>query len=90
MINIALFGLGRIGEIHAKNILLNNRCSLKYVFDIDPNLTIKIAKKFKSIPISKTKIAYNDKNIDVIFISTPASTHINYIIDLSILSFIYP
>ena len=45
MINIALFGLGRIGEMHAKNILLNNRCSLKYVFDIDPNLTIKIAKK---------------------------------------------
>ena len=81
MINIALFGLGRIGEMHAKNILLNNRCSLKYVFDIDPNLTIKIAKKFKSIPISKTKIAYNDKNIDVIFISTPASTHINYIIE---------
>jgi len=35
MINIALFGLGRIGVVHAQNIFLNYKCSLQYVFDID-------------------------------------------------------
>ena len=81
MINIALFGLGRIGSMHAQNIFLNNKCSLQYVFDIDQVLAKKIAKKFNSISIENTRIAYNDKNIDVIFITTPTSTHIKYIME---------
>ena len=81
MINIALFGLGRIGVMHAQNIYLNNNCSLQYVFDIDQVLAKKIAKKFNSISIKNTRIAYTDKNIDVIFITTPTSTHIKYIIE---------
>ena len=81
MINVALFGLGRIGSMHAQNIFLNNKCSLQYVFDIDQALAKKIAKKFNSISIENTRIAYNDKNVDVIFITTPTSTHIKYIME---------
>lgn len=81
MINIALFGLGRIGVMHAQNIYLNNNCSLQYVFDIDQALAKKIAKKFNSISIKNTKIAYTDKKVDVIFITTPTSTHIKYIME---------
>ena len=81
MINIALFGLGRIGSMHAQNIFLNNKCSLQYVFDIDQVLAKKIAKKFNSISIKNTRIAYTDKNVDVIFITTPTSTHIKYIME---------
>jgi myo-inositol 2-dehydrogenase/D-chiro-inositol 1-dehydrogenase len=81
MINIALFGLGRIGVMHAQNIYLNNNCSLQYVFDIDQVLAKKIAKKFNSISIKNTRIAYTDKNVDVIFITTPTSTHIKYIME---------
>ena len=81
MINIALFGLGRIGSMHAQNIFLNNKCSLQYVFDIDQAQAKKIAKKFNSISIENTRIAYNDKNVDVIFITTPTSTHIKYIME---------
>ena len=81
MINIALFGLGRIGVMHAQNIYLNNNCSLQYVFDIDQALAKKIAKKFNSISIKNTRIAYTDKKVDVIFITTPTSTHIKYIME---------
>ena len=81
MINVALFGLGRIGAMHAQNIFLNNKCSLQYVFDIDQALAKKIAKKFNSISIKNTSIAYTDKNVDVIFITTPTSTHIKYIME---------
>jgi len=81
MINIALFGLGRIGVMHAQNIYLNNNCSLQYVFDINQVLAKKIAKKFNSISIKNTRIAYTDKNVDVIFITTPTSTHIKYIVE---------
>ena len=81
MINIALFGLGRIGVMHAQNIYLNNNCSLQYVYDIDQALAKKIAKKFNSISIKNTRIAYTDKKVDVIFITTPTSTHIKYIME---------
>ena len=81
MINIALFGLGRIGVMHAQNIYLNNNCSLQYVFDINQALAKKIAKKFNSISIKNTRIAYTDKKVDVIFITTPTSTHIKYIME---------
>ena len=38
MINIALFGLGRIGYMHAQNLAKHGNFNLKYVYDIDKNL----------------------------------------------------
>ena len=69
MINIALIGLGRIGQMHGQNLLLHNDFKLKYVFDLDKNLTNKIAKKFLSIGINDPKVAFRDKEIDAIFIA---------------------
>jgi len=81
MLNFALMGAGRIGKMHAKNIALHPMCNLSYVFDINQALAKKIAKKFNSISIKNTRIAYTDKNVDVIFITTPTSTHIKYIME---------
>ena len=39
IINIALFGLGRIGQMHAKNLLNHHNFNLKYIFDIDKDLS---------------------------------------------------
>ena len=41
-INIALFGLGRIGQMHAENLINHPQFYLKYIFDIDKNLTEKL------------------------------------------------
>lgn len=79
MINIALIGLGRIGQMHGENLLLHNDFKLKYVFDLDKKLTNRIAKKFASISINNPKIAFNDKEIDAIFIASSTSTHIKLI-----------
>ena len=75
-INVALFGLGRIGIMHAKNIKLNNKFHLKYVYDINKKLSLKVAKKLKSKSIKNPNVAFKDKNIKVIFISSSTSTHI--------------
>lgn len=79
MINIALIGLGRIGQMHGENLLLHNDFKLKYVFDLDKKLTNRIAKKFSSSGINNPKIAFNDKEIDAIFIASSTSTHIKLI-----------
>ncbi len=79
-INVALFGLGRIGIMHAQNLNKNKKFNLKYVFDINRKLSSKAAKKLKTTYINNPNIAFKDKNIKVIFISSTTSTHIPLII----------
>ena len=78
-INIALLGLGRIGQMHALNLINHPEFNLKYTFDIDKNLNKKFGKKYKSIPINNTNVAFNDKSVKCIFIATSTKTHLNYI-----------
>ena len=40
MINIALFGLGRIGFMHGKNLMRNKDFNLHYVYDLNKKLTL--------------------------------------------------
>ena len=78
-INIALLGLGRIGQMHALNLINHPEFNLKYTFDIDKNLNKKLGKKYKSIPINNPNVAFNDRSIKCIFIATSTKTHLNYI-----------
>ena len=45
MINVALFGFGRIGQMHAKNLTKNKEVKLLYVYEKINQLSYK-AKKF--------------------------------------------
>jgi len=57
----------------------HKKFNLKYTFDIDKNLSKKISKKFNTIAIDNPKSAFQDKNIDVVFIASSTPTHINLI-----------
>ena len=78
-INIALFGLGRIGQMHAQNLFDHNEFNLKYIFDIDNRLGKKFSKKYNCISIIKPKIALNDKKVKIIFIATSTKSHLKFI-----------
>ena len=78
-INIALFGLGRIGQMHAQNLFDHNEFNLKYIFDIDNKLGKKFSKKYNCISIIKPKIALNDKKVKIIFIATSTKSHLKFI-----------
>jgi myo-inositol 2-dehydrogenase / D-chiro-inositol 1-dehydrogenase len=79
MINVALFGFGRIGQMHGENLFKHPRFKLKYVYDKDIKLAKKAVSKFKAIAIKNYKAALEDKEIDVIFIASSTATHINFI-----------
>ena len=80
-ISIALFGLGRIGMMHAKNIKKHSKFKLKYVYDLDQKTSIKVSKKFNTKNINKPSLAFKDKDLDVIFIASSTATHIPFIED---------
>ena len=81
MIDIALFGLGRIGLMHGKNLMRNKDFNLKYVYDLNKNLTKKTSKILKSTPIYNPSVAFKDKKLDAIFIASTTSTHIKLILE---------
>ncbi len=80
-INVALLGLGRIGQMHAENLTKHKSFKLEYTFDISKKLAKKISRKFNTIDIDKPEKAFRDKNIDLIFIASSTSTHIKFIKD---------
>ena len=78
-INVALFGLGRIGMMHAKNINRHPRFKLKYVYDINKRASVNASKKFNAKNINNPSFAFKDKNIQVIFIASSTATHVPFI-----------
>ena len=81
MIDIALFGLGRIGIMHGKNLMRNKDFNLKYVYDIDKNLTKKYSKILKAGGVNNPNIIFKDKKIKAVFIASTTNTHIKFILE---------
>ena len=79
-INVALFGLGRIGIMHAADLNSHPSFNLKYVFDINKKISNKTAKKYLCQSLSNPSKAFRDKDIDLIFIASSTPTHIPLII----------
>lgn len=80
MLNIALMGAGRIGKMHAQNIIDHPGCNLMYVYDINSKFALDIAKLSNAEIVKNPEEAINDKNIDVVFIASATNTHVDYII----------
>ena len=78
-IKIALFGLGRIGQMHAKNIKSHKNFELTYIYDSNNKLSKKLSNKYNAQYINNPKIAFKDKNIKCIFIATSTPTHLKYV-----------
>lgn len=81
-INLAILGLGRIGKIHAENIISLNECNLKIIIDpisdSDNNFTdlgIKQSKHFDDL--------LNESDIDGVIICSPSKYHVSQIKSLS-------
>ena len=81
-INLAVLGLGRIGKIHAENIISLNECNLKIIIDpisdSDNNFTdlgIKQSKHFDDL--------LNENDIDGVIICSPSKYHVSQIKSLS-------
>ena len=53
-INVALLGLGRIGQMHAENLINHKSFKLKYTFDISKKLAKNISKSKESFTEDKS------------------------------------
>jgi len=79
MKNVAIFGAGRIGAIHATNVAALAGVKLVAVSDPVPAAADALASKLGAQVRSVDEIL-NDKAIDVVLIGSPTSTHSDLIL----------
>jgi myo-inositol 2-dehydrogenase / D-chiro-inositol 1-dehydrogenase len=76
--NVALFGAGRIGKIHAGNVAGRPGISLKYVVDISPEAASGLAKQHGAqATVSET--VFNDSSLEAVVIASSTDTHADLI-----------
>ena len=66
MINVALIGLGRIGQMHAENLLKHKSFNLRYIYDIDKKIIHKLSNVYNCNGIKDPSTAFKDKMILVL------------------------
>ena len=78
MFNIALFGAGRIGQVHAVNIAGHKESKLYSVIDpYQPN-AVALAEKYQA-KVQTTEEAMQDPNIQGVLIASATDTHADLI-----------
>ena len=79
MVNVALFGAGRIGSLHAANIADHPRATLSHVYDPDAGIAQAIAGRHKAKVASSAQAVMGDPAIDAVMIASSTSTHVDLI-----------
>jgi myo-inositol 2-dehydrogenase / D-chiro-inositol 1-dehydrogenase len=79
MIDVALFGAGRIGTIHAGNLAREASARLKYVVDPNAKAVQALADRHRA-QVATTEQVFADKDVGVVLICSFTDTHADLIL----------
>ena len=82
MIDVALFGAGRIGKIHADNVVRQSDVRLKYVVDVDASAATALANKYGAKTAEADQV-FADPAIGAVVIGSSTDTHADLIVRAS-------
>ena len=74
MIDIALFGAGLIGSVHAANLARNPRARFRYIIDPRPDVAARIAAQYGAEPVD-AETALADPAVRGVMIASATKTH---------------
>lgn len=74
MINLCLFGAGRIGAIHAACVARNTDVFIKYVSDVHRPSAVAIAEKYGA-EVVEVEVALADPDVQGVIIASSTDTH---------------
>lgn len=79
-VNVGIIGAGRIGQLHANNILNSDLLCLKAISDIElDHLSGTIIEKNVDVITSNPEDIFDDASIDAVFICSSTDTHADFI-----------
>lgn len=79
MLNIAVLGCGRIGRMHADNVVAHPRSRLAGVYDISSQAAEEVASKHAVPAFGSAEAVFASKEVDAVLIATSTPTHSDYI-----------
>jgi len=79
MIEVALFGAGRIGKIHAGNLVRQPGVRLKYVVDVDAAAAADVAARHGAT-VTHADAAFADAAVGAVVIGSSTDTHADLIL----------
>lgn len=79
MINIAVIGAGRMGQIYCHNVAKNEHCKLVYVVGRTLESASKLAHKYQAPACTEISVVINNEAIDAIIIASPTPTHLDIV-----------
>ena len=79
MLRFGLFGAGRIGSMHARNLAANPRVELAYVYDVDEPAARKAAEGAGARVAPDITTILTDAAVDAVLIASPTNTHVDLI-----------
>lgn len=79
MMNVALFGAGRIGALHAANIAAHPRATLSYVYDINAEAAQAVATRHNAQVAANVETVLNDPAVKAVMIASSTNTHVDLI-----------
>src|SRR5437763_7947633 len=74
MIDVALFGAGRIGKIHAGNLVRQPGVKLKYVVDVNAAAAAELAAKHGAQSANAEQV-FGDASVEAVVIGSSTDTH---------------
>ena len=80
MIRFALIGAGRIGMMHAQNIIENNNCKLITVYDANRENALKVSRLANCNIANTPEEAIKNNEVNAVFIASSTDTHVKFII----------
>jgi len=79
IMDVALFGGGRIGKIHAGNVARQPGVSLRYVVDVDAGAAAALASAHGA-RVATADAAFADKGVGAVVIASSTDTHADLIV----------
>ncbi len=79
MVRFALFGAGRIGQVHAATLAAHPRAELVVVCDPMLEFAGQLAEKHGAVATSDVDAVLADETIDAVVIGSPTPTHVDLI-----------
>jgi len=76
MLRFALLGAGRIGRMHAANLVAHSRASLTWIYDAVPAVADEVAAKHGAKRAPDIEAALAAKDVDAVLIASPTDTHV--------------
>ena len=80
MIKFALIGTGRIGRMHAANIVDSEKSELVWVYDINQAVSNEVARMTSSKNSESVETILEDSSVDAVLISSSTDTHADLIV----------